>query len=213
MTMIFRIEQTRTNFDAEWIAKSDGKQIAKADAPFIVQAFCCELAHGEKVERMVFEMKDLFSGKPIHESMRFYLYEDKNCIGWIGTAIKKESGLFSSYSYYDAVYRGEEYSAYEVGLGKDGIFLCIYQRDILVAMVEKEMTVTNFRDCYDCYLLHPEDAPFVMDLVVCYDASKYGDWTEVAAYSKKRYRLNTIQKKLLEKYDPEFIPNIKRMNK
>ena len=49
----------------------------------------------------------------------------------------------------------------------------------------------------------------LMFSIIRYDMLNHGDSFEIAVYSQKKKIVNTIQKELISKYDPEFISQIK----
>lgn len=49
------------------------------------------------------------------------------------------------YPYCQLDYENESF-LYEVGLGYKGLYLCIYQGEHLIAIVDKELIVKNYKD-------------------------------------------------------------------
>ena len=109
------------------------------------------------------------------------------------------------------MFDGDEYFLYEVGFGHKGLYLCIYRGEELIAIADKELTVINYQDKYTVYTKNDEFIQFIMPLIMHYDITKYGDVMDISLRSVKKSVVNTIQKELRAKYDPNFILQIKQL--
>ena len=136
------------------------------------------------------------------------MFENNTVVGKLVGRTKK-TGFLKAFAYYEFQYDNNVYYGYEVGFGSKGLYLCIYQEEELIAIVDKKLRVVNYRDVYTAYMLNDEDLKVVVPFVVYYDSVAYGDVMEVAVLSVKEKRVNTIQKELIEKYDSSFIELIK----
>ena len=67
----------------------------------------------------------------------------------------------------------------------------------------------NFQDEYKIYATSDDFIRPIMALLIQYDMTSHGDVMEVAVRSVKHKKVNTMQKELIAKYDPEFIPRVK----
>ncbi len=121
---------------------------------------------------------------------------------------KKGSNFINGIYYLELKYDDNIYKVYEVGLKRKGIYLCIYRNYELVAMVSKAIKTKHFSGFYEIYA--KDDVPAEILLLF----SSYWDiirWAEVES-SSVNHSLNTWQKELKEKYDENFIPEIKKMH-
>ena len=211
--MIFSISQVKTNFDMLWIADCKGKCVCVAKAPFEKGAFNIYLEYPDRADQhLYYNPDDRRYGDSMIDRHSFKLFSENQFLGKITTQNKKERGFLQSYSYTSMRIGDVNYFLYQVGLGKKGLYLCIYREDDLIAIVDKALTVKNFQDEYMVYTLSQEYAEVILPLVLYYDMTSYGDLMEVKLRSVKRERINTFQKALLAKYDPDFISRVKALD-
>lgn len=209
--MILDILQTKTNFHMEWIARSrSGEPVSTADSPFEKGRLRVQLSYAGSPESEVlyYDPADTTWGDSLTDRFSFKLLEQDDCVGLIRGKTEK-TGFLRAYAYYGMACCDRTFLACEVGLGKDGLFLCVYDGDKLVAIIEKTLKTVNYHDVYTAYI---EDAAYVkvvMRFAVYYDITMLGDQMEIAVSQVTRTRKNTLQKEVLEKYDPAFIQRIK----
>lgn len=209
--MIVSMKQEKTNFDLQYRFQSGECMLCSAAAPFERGNLTTTLRFSDGTEqRLYFNPADTRWGGGLHDRLSFKILEDGKKIGFLVGATQKDGRLFGGYPYYQIDYRENAYEAYAVGLGKGGIFLCLYRDGRLLATVEKDQVVYNYQDTYTLYVDHEEDFPLTALAVLYYDLTCYGDLTELSVRSVKKYVLNTVQKELLAKYDPDFIPRIRK---
>lgn len=209
--MIADLIQTRTNFNMSWEILCGGSKIAEAEAPFLPNMFLSEIRLPGAVRKLIFDPNDTSFGKSLADRLTFRVYDRDHVIGSIAGRTHMVKKFFGSYPYYEYMENGETCLVYEVGFGMKGLYLCFYKNDRLFCIVEKELTTVNFKDKYKCYLENEADLPVVAAFVIYYDVVSYGDFMDMAVYSRKKSVVNTHQKELKEKYDPAFIPRIKKM--
>lgn len=96
---------------------------------------------------------------------------------------------------------------YEVGLGANGHFWCVYEDDDrLVAMIQKSSVTKDSKDVYELYLDRTELADAAALLALYIDASAYA---RVDENGFNRENVVTTAKALIRKYDPDFIQSIR----
>ena len=211
--MIFSISQVRTNFDMVWIADCKGKCVCVAKAPFEKGAFNIYLEYPDQEDQhLYYNPDDLRFGDSLLEKHSFKLFMKGQLQGKIMTQNKRMKGFLQSYAYTFLTIGGTTYYLYEVGFGKKGLYLCIYEEEKLIAIVDKELTVRNFQDEYMVYSSSHQYSSVIVPLVLYYDMRSYADLMDVKLSSVKHDRVNTIQKELISEFDPEFIPRIKEMD-
>ena len=209
--MILNISQTKTNFNMEWIVTQGECLFAEARAPFEKGRFTISVDYKEaSCQRLYFNPTDTTWGSKMVERMSFKIFEDNNKVGHIVGKTQK-TGFLKAYPYYEFEYNQKLYYGYEVGFGSKGLFLCIYDGEKLIAIVDKKLRVVNFRDSYTAYVEGEQYVPVVVPFTLYYDSATYGDVMDIAVVSIKEKRVNTVQKELIAKYDPTFIPKVKAM--
>lgn len=213
--MIFKFEQTRTSYDMEYFARDiRGKTICIAKAPFQVGGFNIYVDCITSEYRMYFNNRDTTWGTSSRDRYKFRIF-DKNdsLIGESKMIPIKVDGFLQSYWSLELDLNGVKYNMYEVGFGKEGLFLCFYREDKeLVAIAEKELKIVDFKDKYTVYSVSDEDSKYIAMLLLNYDVTQYGDVGEIAVKSVVTKSKFTISKEAKAKFDPEFIPRIKAMH-
>lgn len=209
--MIMDIIQTKTNFSLAWDMISRGEKIADAEAPFMPNMFLAEVRLPGDLRKLIFNPNDTSHGSSLKERLTFRVYDKDHEIGSIAGRTQKGKKLFGGYPYYEYIENGETYQVYEVGFGMKGLYLCFYKNDSLFCIVEKELTTVNFKDKYKCYMADDSHLSVVAAFVIYYDTVSYGDILDMAVYSRKKAVVNTYQKELKARFDPDFIPRIKAM--
>jgi len=122
---------------------------------------------------------------------------------------KKILFLSVGYDYRRVILDGTVLTAYEVGLGHQQHYWCIYREDReLVAMLQKDDGAINNCNTYTLYLEENALAAAVCLLALFEDCTQYPDMGEVNGYSAEAEAEFTTQKVLLAKYDADFIPRV-----
>lgn len=211
--MIIKIEQLKTNFNMVWMATIDDKSVCTAISPF--EKGCLNITmdyqNGEK-ERLYYNPSDTSFGSGLIDRMSFKLFDsDNQVIGTVRGENKKVKGFLQSYSYRVFTKKDHSYFLYEVGFGNKGLYLCIYEDDELIAIAEKELTVINYKDIYTVYALSLSNLSDIMALIMHYDVTAYGDIMEISLLSVRKKKVNTVQKELISKFDPDFITKVKEL--
>lgn len=131
---------------------------------------------------------------------------------------KKGQGLFGRYTYWSFVYQEHTYDLYEVGLGRDGIWLCIYRDDVTVAQCQLHTKVVNYENEYTMYAVDNLSKSLLVMIMTLWDVQGWfldklpdvdgaQDLSKKAHHNTNQYSLSTIPKDLKAKYDPNFIQN------
>lgn len=211
--MIFEIQQTKTNFNMVWIAKQENKTIATAISPFEKGQLNIEIDYLDNNKfRLYYNPNDASLGTSFTDRFSFKLLCNEIVVGHIVGKNQKVKGLFQSYSYRIMNFQNTNYYLYEVGFGNDGLYLCIYKENELIAIADKDLKVINYKDHYTVYALNENYLKILLPLIMHYDITAHGDMMEIAVRSVRKKKVNTIQKGLIAKYDPNFIPRIKAMD-
>lgn len=118
---------------------------------------------------------------------------------------EKGSNFFNGIYFWEFWGQDRVYRAYEVGFGRKGIYYCVWVADHLAAVISKDMTTRNFESGYTLY---SQEIPLEwMTLMALYwDLTRYPP----SRSRNEGHTLNTWQKQLKNKYDPDFIPRILR---
>lgn len=207
--MIIGLTQTKIMKDMEWLFTVKGKNFAVAESPFEKGRFQIFFHKGFDYDlRLYFNPSDTQYGSKLENRLSFHIMEQGRHTGDI---VGRTKGfLLKGYAYYEMNYRGKLYQCYEVGLGNKGLFLCIYQGDMLIAIVEKATRVVDFKDQYVLYLSSKEYFEVTSMFALYYDVTCYGDILERKVHSQVCRIKITKNKEVIEKYDPEFIERIKK---
>ena len=129
---------------------------------------------------------------------------------------KKGQGLFGRYAYWSVVYQEHTYDLYEVGLGRDGSYLCIYQDDVTVAQCQLHTKVVNYENEYTMYAVDDLSKSLLVMIMTLWDVQGWfldklpeidgaQDLSKKAHHNTNQYSVSTLQKDLKAKYDPNFI--------
>lgn len=210
--MIVKIIQTKTNFDMQWDAvDTNGHTVFIAKSPYEIKQFNINIDYkGDfKEQRLYFNPSDHTWGTKLVDRLSFRLFEQNEKVATLVGQTKK-LGFLKSYPYYKFEYKNETYYGYEVGFGRHGLYLCIYRGEELIAIVEKELTTTDYHDTYIAYIENKNDLTFVAPFVLYYDSLNYDDLLEISVKSRNTRIVNTIQPELIGKYDGKFVEKIKK---
>lgn len=113
-----------------------------------------------------------------------------------------------NYNYLKITVKGVELNCYTVGLGRKGIYICIYNnQNQLVAIVSKKLTVRNGRSQYTMYMVSDEWCEYITIVTEIIHQMDYEEHDQ-NANTIVGNTLNTWQKGLLAKYDPNFISGV-----
>ena len=124
--------------------------------------------------------------------------------------VPKKKILFFSigYDYFEYCFNNEFYQIYEVGLGDDQHYFCVYQNNNTVAIIHKKDKVVNFKNMYTIYALDGVNVLAMCALTLYFDCIMAPDYNEYSGYSQIDEAYITTQKELNEKYDATFIAKI-----
>ncbi len=176
---------------------SDNKEIGKGNIPKI---FIGELAiYNEKI---TLEMSDgMVTNILCGESVIGFIKEDV-------VVTKKVLFLKTGYSFYRMKYKEKIYSVYESGLGPNKHFFSLYDEDTLTAVIHKEDLVINYCDSYNLYSENREAMIAACAFTTFLESTAYVDTTAGIGNMVTAEPFYTSQQELKDKYDPEFIPRI-----
>ena len=132
-----------------------------------------------------------------------------NITGDIFYCGKKGSNFLNGIYFWSFVLNNEIYNAYEVGFGRKGIYLCVWKNDQLIAVISKKIHTKNFESNYSIYAENCQNFELLIIISAYWDISRYF----VSSSGEEWHTLYTWQKELKNKYDPEFIPKIKEIDK
>lgn len=127
-------------------------------------------------------------------------------------AMKKVLFLSFGYDYFNFIFNGNKYTVYEVGLGQNQHYICVYSGNETVAIIHKEDKKHNYCDKYVVYALNETLLLDLSILTLYFDCIRYPNHGEFTGESYVDDSFLTTQKELNEKYDPSFIPCVKRMD-
>jgi len=149
---------------------------------------------GALTKRKENEVAKIYNGQ--EESMIYY-------------CTQKGSNFFNGIFFWKVCYEDRSYEVYEVGHGRKGIYYCIWSQGKTIAIISKEMHTKNFESNY--FVFCEEDVPceLLVSINIFIDITRYFP----SEAGEEFHALNTWQKELKNKYDPDFIPRIMAMEK
>jgi hypothetical protein len=112
-------------------------------------------------------------------------------------------------------FENAEYRWYEVGLGRKGIFLCIYRNNALVAIAEKGREIVDYETHYLIYADDSINTKWLFLICTAWDLKEELKEVSASKINKKRHcsyegeNLYTWQEEAKNKYCPDFIQKIK----
>lgn len=119
-------------------------------------------------------------------------------------------GIKKRYYWWEIKISGKSYQMYRVGLGNNGYYYQLNQGDTVVAMIEKEIVVIDFCDEYDIYIDDAAAEKAALAAVAYIDLSFHNHYLEETARGKEKIIEITKLPEVLEKYDPNFIPRMRK---
>lgn len=203
--MIVRMEQTLSNLELAYMFTDSTGVICKALAPFQMGQFDMNISHIDGSVHL-FHFNPHVGGS-LKERFSFKLFENNVQVGTFVGASKGR--FFKGYTYYEIEFCGQQYSLYAVGMGGKGFYLCLYDGDRLIAMVDKDIVVKNHKDTYTLYLESKNDFKLLAAAILYYDVISYEDFMRLTVHSVKRSYVITRNEELLSKVDLNFIERVK----
>ena len=137
----------------------------------------------------------------------YNILENQNVVGEVfQTEIKK--GLFSTQDYETCFYDGKWYNLYGMAIKGKGINV-LYFGDVQLAQIETDSVVYNDLHHYEIYAVN-KDIAYISVLMSCfmYINACYEPGIKTTKSVSKSFS-ETKDKSLLEKYDPNWIKNLK----
>ena len=132
---------------------------------------------------------------------RFQIHDDEVFVKY--TQYRFERSIWRL-SFFHMFVDGVMYKAYPVGLGRRGIYLCVYEGDMLTAVVSKRLRDQGFTAEYivytDKYIEKDSIMDIMMPLVMTWDVFAYGH-----GCPDERHRLYTWNRYQREKFSFEFL--------
>ena len=204
--MHYRVQQTKSAIRADYDVMENGEVLYSATIPFNVKGYKALFSRSGQlaytIERdVIASLRRLSSGG---EKVIDY-YSIKDCMGNTAGAIyRKRTKGFFGYYFFELHLDGKEYKIYEIGLGKQGIKLPVYIGEQQIALIEKGTHTANNLDSYDLSAVDAKTAQISSLFCVYYDFMRFGNHGEVSVNSKQVTYVYTGNKKLKEKYNPNW---------
>ena len=127
-------------------------------------------------------------------------FQENGQKGIIYNCGEKGSNFFNGIYYWEFYNFHHCYRAYEVGFGGKGIYYCLYENNQLKAIISKVTHTKNFESYYTIY--NTDVPPHWLAMI-----NLYWDLTRFASSrsAEEWHRLDTWQKAIKTKFDPDFI--------
>lgn len=142
----------------------------------------------------------------------YRLYEGKEQVGAMATAAVSYGKPLDGYTYYRVEYEGEDYQLYEVSLGRQGMFVCLWQDNRLVGISEKAAKAKGDNSIvYTMYFEDLADFQLMIATVIYYDMASVPKTMEEKLMAKKNALVGTRDDNLLAKLDMGFIARMEAL--
>lgn len=112
------------------------------------------------------------------------------------------------YDYFVIDLYDKQYFAYEVGLGENQHYVCIYEKDELVAIIHKDDKVINFKDTYTIYFQDEKLLTMLCIFNLYFDCINYPNHGEIMGEHVENGGFITMNQELNSKFDSTFIEKI-----
>ena len=199
--------QTHANLSAAYSLISDGVVKYHAEIPLNFKGSHAGFFEGDRLRyKLCFDrlesIKGLFKGRVAANMFPFSIWSSDDEL--VGHAYLKRSKAFFGYMYFEYVLNGKTFYAYEVGMGKQGIKIPIYDEDKQIALIEKGVVVYDNKDEYEIVGIDDYAIEVAALFNLYYDFVRFGRYGQVVYKSKEVSYLYTINKELKNKYDQTF---------
>lgn len=141
--------------------------------------------------------------RPDYKHLSSFSVLDADGNAW-GRLYRCRSKPYFGFLFYEFVLDGMLYTIYEVGCGKDGIKLPVYNGDKQVGLIEKGAVTYDNKDTYSIAAINKRVAEAGVLFTLYYDFVRFGRRGEVSRRSKKTRYYYTTNKALKEKYNPDW---------
>ncbi len=204
--MRYQVHQTKSAISANYEILKEQQIIYTASIPFKMTGYRISF-HGidqtqYTLEREGFEV--FRNNKSDNEKVidGCFIKDSSNTV--CGTICRKRTKGFKGYYFFELSFYDSVFQFFEIGLGKNGIKIPVYVENNQIALIEKGTCTIDNLDFYDILVKDENDAKIVSFFCVYYDFIRFGNHGQINTHSKKVSYLYTGNKKLLEKYDPNW---------
>ena len=207
--MEYKFTQTKMGIDSKYTLEYNNKAIYFGSVEYSDQLAMRIYTKDALVYSLIY-MQSSVEKKEIEKQLVYPLNIFKltnNIDEILGFASLSRNKIFFGYSYFQIVCGDIVYTGYEIGLGKKGLFLCIYINDMQVALFERNNIIVNNLDTYTVNTNQHENLELIFLLGIYYDYLQKRNTANIK-YSKTQYILSSTNKELLSKYDSNFINSI-----
>ena len=212
--MIVEMKQVKTGAAPQYEFFKGNNLICRASAPNEKgRVLFCIDHKGGRNQQLYYNPSDTSYGADLKSRMSFKIFEQNQYVGRMhgDTEVIGKGKIFNKHApLYRVNYQGVEYRVYDVGLGKDGRYLCCYYEDTLIFVVEKHRVVKNYQDSYTLYIEENGDMPLAALIMVYIDVVAFSNMIEDRGHSISVDNFTSVPV-IQNKFDPEFINRIKAM--
>lgn len=198
--MILRVEQISRLPKRKHIIKNlNGKVLYNASVP--------------KVFEGTIEIDDVNYKIITDEISKTIIYKEREKCGEINQKVevtKKILFLPIGYEFNEISYDGKKYQMYESGLGANQHYFSIYEDKNTIAIIHKDDRVINYLNTYTVYAETDTATKLALICVMFLESTAFCDRTGGLGNGVVDSPYYTAQKALRERYDPTFIPQIKK---
>lgn len=204
--MILELIQTRSNFGSSYEVYTQGSRLYQIAMPINANGVSAALMQDGKVcYTLKFERQDHIKDMQFNEfAMNVLPFKVLDANGEpCGILGYKPPKLFDGTDFYLFDFKGKKITIHFVGMGKQGKFLILFDGDMQIGLIEKQLVVEDNKDVYTHYV---ESAYCELAIIfnLYYDYVNYGQLSPMVYKTKKIELSYTLNKKQKSKYNPKF---------
>lgn len=196
------VEQTKSSVNtADYSIIEAGQTVCEAHSNYVSLDIMNPLCLTSGGRDYSFHRNLLQGAKSLRQYDVMDIYEGEEKLGYIcGNAV-----YLSGSKTYAIQWKERRFTAYVVGLGKQGIKLPIFEDERQVALIEKGGVVFDMLDAYELYTT--EDALFEMAVLTAlyYDRDCFSNAGQSRNHSIQHTSEYTVRKKQLARYDESWV--------
>ena len=207
-----KIVQTYQGLSAQYQILSEDGSVTEASVPYNVSmgSIYCNMPDGAGYGLRFDFSHGLSNWTKELEQREYARYRVEDVTGREAgyVCLKRVKGLFSGYPYHEVSLDGQLFHIYGIGLGKEGkkypLYLVQGNQELQVGQLHKPCVVENMRDVYEYRVVDKKYAAPIILYTLYEDLLYNGNRGKIPMKSKEVTLEVTLNKKLKEKYDPNF---------
>lgn len=208
--MIIHLVQKTSVSELSYLFTVGNKTVCKANAPRLRGDYNFTITMADGRQQLLCHAPR--ASATLEGRNTYRIFKGKEQIGAMSTAVVSYGKPMDGYTYYRVEYEGEDYQLYEVSLGRQGTFICLWQDNRLVGISEKVPKAKKDNSIvYTMYFEELADFQLMIATVIYYDMASAPKTLEEKLLAKKNAVVGTRDEALLTKLDMGFIARIEAL--